>query len=110
MPIPLVLPIDSPLTVLPEPRLIPLPAAFVMIGSVPPTAGSGVEFHIDESHDDPAKSGHEPSGNRETGFLIRTGVGYNFDLGGFTLGPAVFLDTLRETTSLVWGISIGKGF
>ena len=73
-------------------------------------AGSGIEFHLEDTHQAASKSESESSTDREISFLFRTGLGYNFELGGFSVAPAVFLDTVRDTASLVWGINVGKGF
>ena len=59
--------------------------------------GVGAEFH--ESH-----------GQRETDFLTRVGVAYIFHRGQWSLNPGVQLDFVRDETSLVWGLYIGRGF
>jgi hypothetical protein len=46
----------------------------------------------------------------KTGFLIRTGLGYSFEVGGFQIVPSVDVDFLRNKTSLVWGVNFTKGF
>lgn len=42
-------------------------------------------------------------------FAGRIALGYDFHLGSFSLGPEIGFD-LGETQSVVFGISIGKGF
>jgi hypothetical protein len=46
----------------------------------------------------------------ETGFALRTGIVYDIEVYGFTLGPNLSIDFFRDKTSLVWGLNIGKGF
>lgn len=66
-------------------------------------AGAGVELH---------KTGHganEPS-KTESSFLLRFGAGYQIDLPGFSVTPLALLDLVRDTETVVWGVSLGKGF
>jgi len=62
------------------------------------------DVHAEEDH------GNGDHTSQETEFFMRIGVGYGFIAGGFTITPTVDLDIFRKHTSLVWGISIGKGF
>jgi len=43
-------------------------------------------------------------------FLFRLGAGYDIDLGNISLTPTVNLDFVEGEESLVFGISLGKGF
>ena len=66
-------------------------------------AGAGMEFY---------KEGHgttEPAETR-TSFLLRVGAGYIIELSGFSVTPLALLDLARDTESLVWGVSVAKGF
>ncbi|MFC2164527.1 hypothetical protein ACFLT2_05965 [Acidobacteriota bacterium] len=74
--------------------------------------GLEVAHHSEESGD---SHGEENHGNGEHSsqkakFLTRIGAGYNFNAGGFIITPTIDLDFLRSQTSLVWGITIGRGF
>ena len=66
-------------------------------------AASGVEFY---------KEGHgtHESTETKTSFLLRFGAGYQIDLPGFSVTPLALLDLVRNTETLVWGVSLGKGF
>ena len=46
----------------------------------------------------------------DTHVLLRIGAGYQFHVGKFSISPNVNLDMWRKHHSLVWGISIGRGF
>ena len=65
-------------------------------------AGPGLDIHKKE------EKSH--SNETEVGYVIRTGLGYDFEISGFTIGPNLSIDFFREKTSLVWGINIGRGF
>ena len=78
-------------------------------------AGPGLEIHEEEKKSHSASqsaSEMAEGGKRETKteFLIRTGLGYGFEVAGFQIGPNVGVDFLRNKTSLVWGVNIIKGF
>jgi hypothetical protein len=64
---------------------------------------SGVEFY---------KDGHGTTEHTETktSFLLRFGAGYQIELSGFSVTPLALLDLVRDTETLVWGVSLGKGF
>jgi len=62
------------------------------------------DVHAEEDH------GYGDHTSKETEFFIRIGMGYGFVAGGFVITPLIDLDFFRKHTSLVWGISIGKGF
>ena len=66
-------------------------------------AGGGVEFY-DDSH------GTTEQGETKASFLLRFGAGYQIELPGLSVTPLALLDLVRGTESLVWGISVGKGF
>jgi len=74
--------------------------------------GFEVAHHSEEGGDVHAEEDHSngDSTSQKTEFLIRIGIGYGFAAGGFTITPTIDLDFFRSHTSLVWGISIGKGF
>jgi hypothetical protein len=46
----------------------------------------------------------------ESAFLFRTGVGYEFELGEFTVMPEVNADFVDDETNLFFGASIGFKF
>ncbi len=66
-------------------------------------AAGGVEFYQG------GHGGDEPAETKAS-FLLRFGAGYNIELPGFTLTPVALLDLVRDTETLVWGVSVGKGF
>ena len=72
-------------------------------------AGPALEIH---KKDKKSNSETTSSSTTETGteFVIRTGIGYDIELGGFTIAPTLSFDFLRDGTTLVWGINLGKGF
>lgn len=53
----------------------------------------GLEFHADD-----------------TDFLIRFGVGYDFRVGRFTIGPDLSLDLTHHSRTLVYGVLAGIEF
>jgi len=74
--------------------------------------GFEVAHHSEEEGDVHAEEDHGNGDHtsKETEFFMRIGVGYGIVVGGFTITPIIDLDFFRKHTSLVWGISIGKGF
>jgi len=64
-------------------------------------SGPGIEILKEES-------GHSLDTKIE--FLYRIGLGHDFELGKFTITPSVDLDLVHHHNSVVWGVSIGKGF
>jgi hypothetical protein len=77
-------------------------------------AGPGFEVtrHSEEKPHCSCKEDQDPEHytSNKAKFLMRIGVGYNIDVGGFIITPTVDIDFLRTQTSLVWGIVIGRGF
>ena len=80
-------------------------------------AGPGVEIYEDEkerSSDSTVPSASKTSGEsyKETkaDFFMRAGLGYDFEVTGFTIGPNASFDFFREKVTFVWGIALGKGF
>ena len=63
--------------------------------------------HEEESEGVHAKETHT---SKETEFLLRIGMGYGFEVEGIAIIPTIDLDLFRGHNSLVWGLSIGKGF
>jgi hypothetical protein len=76
-------------------------------------AGPGLEIYKEKSHSASQSASEMAEGGKKetkTGFLIRTGLGYSFEVGGFQIVPSVDVDFLRNKTSLVWGVNFTKGF
>jgi len=72
-----------------------------------PSHGEGGEEH----HDAHAMENNESSEDGyKTHVLLRIGAGYHLQVGKFSISPVVNLDMWRQHHSLVWGISIGRGF
>ena len=46
----------------------------------------------------------------QTNFLLRFIAGYEMEFNGLTLAPTVSLDLVDGEESLVYGVSLGKGF
>ncbi|MFN2448097.1 MAG: hypothetical protein ABR606_21245 [Vicinamibacterales bacterium] len=42
--------------------------------------------------------------------LLRLGGGWDFHVGRFSLGPAVYLDIVKGHRALVYGVALGTGF
>jgi len=72
-------------------------------------AGPGLEFHKKKEKSSSERSGKSKT-ETDTEFLIRTGLGYDIELAGFTIAPTLSFDFLRSKTSMVWGLNLGKGF
>jgi len=72
-------------------------------------AGPGLEFNKKKKKSDSAMSGKSKT-ETETEFLIRTGIGYNIEVGAFTIAPNLSFDFLRNKTSMLWGINLAMGF
>ena len=53
---------------------------------------------------------HQSHGETETEFLVRLGAGYTFSKGQWSFTPGGYFDFVREETSLVWGLYVGRGF
>lgn len=97
--------------------LIVVPVIFQVYDGLFVLAGPGLEWF--PSHDEGGEEHHEAGavGNNEssgggysTHVLLRIGAGYHFQVGKFSISPVVNLDMWRQHHSLVWGISIGRGF
>ncbi len=78
-------------------------------------AGPGLEIHEEEEKSHSAvqsESGMAEGSKTETKakFIMRVGLGYDFEVSGFTIGPNLSVDSFRDKASLVWGVNIGKGF
>ncbi len=77
-------------------------------------AGPGLEiFEESKSHSGSQSAERSSSGSKEetiTKFLLRAGIGYDYEVRGFTIGPSVSVDFIESDTILVWGVNIGKGF
>ncbi|MDH3744352.1 MAG: hypothetical protein OES47_04535 [Acidobacteriota bacterium] len=43
-------------------------------------------------------------------FMVRAGLEYEFEVGGISVAPAVNLDFVDDEETLVYGLSVGKGF
>ncbi len=71
--------------------------------------GFEVAYHHHEEENE-GNHGEETHTSKETEFLLRIGVGYEFEVEGITITPAIALDVYSGHRSLVWGLSIGKGF
>lgn len=71
--------------------------------------GFEVAYHHHEegSEDVHAEETHT---KKETELLLRIGMGYGFEVEGIIITPTIDLDLFRGHKSLVWGLSIGKGF
>jgi hypothetical protein len=97
--------------------LIAVPVIFRAYKGLFVLAGPGLEWFPsheeegDEHHDPHAMGNSEGSeGGYDTHVLLRIGAGYQFHVGKFSITPVVNLDMWRKHHSLVWGISIGRGF
>ena len=78
-------------------------------------AGPGLEIHEEEekSHSAVQSESRMAGGSKtetKTEFIMRAGLGYDFEVSGFSIGPNLSVDFFRDKTSLVWGVNIGKGF
>ena len=75
-------------------------------------AGSGVELFKEVTSGTEGEGDQSAEGEVEakTSFLVRFGLGYNMQLGNLTVAPVVFLDLVRNTETLVWGVNLGTGF
>ncbi len=77
-------------------------------------AGPGLEiFEVDQSHSGSQSNKARSVGSKEgtnTKFLLRAGLGYDYEIRGFTLGPCISFDFIDSETFLVWGVNIGMGF
>jgi hypothetical protein len=71
--------------------------------------GFEVSYHHHEEENE-GNHGEETHTSKETEFLLRIGVGYEFEVEGIAITPAIAFDVFRGHGSLVWGLSIGKGF
>lgn len=54
--------------------------------------------------------GAEDKEDEDSEFLVRVGVLYDFEVGGFTVAPALEVDFVDDEEILVSGVNIGKGF
>jgi hypothetical protein len=97
--------------------LITIPVIFRAYKGLFFLAGPGLEWfshHVEggeEHHEALAEGNNESSeGGYENHILLRIGAGYHFQVGKFSISPMVNLDMWRQHHSLVWGISIGRGF
>lgn len=66
--------------------------------------GPGIEMvKVEGGHGD-----HDSETHKE--FLYRIGLGYDFDVAGFTMAPSLDVDFVGGESFLVLGLNIGKGF
>jgi len=77
--------------------------------------GPGLEIHEEKekSHSSVQSETGMAKGSKtetKTEFITRAGLGYEFEVSGFIIGPALSIDFFRNKTSLVWGVNFGKGF
>jgi len=77
--------------------------------------GPGLEIHEEKekSHSSVQSESGMAKGSKtetKTEFITRAGLGYDFEVSGFSIGPNLSVDFFRDKTSLVWGVNIGKGF
>lgn len=54
--------------------------------------------------------GVEDSEEEDSEFLIRAGVMYDFEVGGYSIAPALNVDLVDGEEVLVYGVNIGRGF
>ena len=50
----------------------------------------------------------EDESERETHFIFRVGVGYEFPVGGFSIVPSVDFDAIRSDPAAVYGVVLAK--
>lgn len=72
--------------------------------------GSGVELFKEVTSETGGARSAEGEVEAKSSFLVRVGLGYNMQLGILTVAPVVFLDLVRNTQTLVWGVNLGTGF
>ena len=72
-------------------------------------AGPAIEIHEKKKKSESAMSGKSKT-ETDVEFVLRTGLGYDIEVGGFTIAPNLSFDFLRSKTSMVWGLNFGKGF
>ena len=54
--------------------------------------------------------GVEDKKDHDAEFLVRAGLMYDFEVGGFTIAPAFNVDFVGDEEVLVYGVNVGKGF
>ena len=86
----------------------------VWLSDSPATIGEGASGHIVLSVEIPLEI-VEPDewpqeGTEFREFLVRAGVLYEFEVGGFSVASAFNVDFLDSDEVLVYGVNIGKGF
>jgi hypothetical protein len=93
--------------------LFGLPAYYYLNKNIWIRTGPAIEFfqtgNKQHSENTASSSGHDQTENK-TKFIWRIGFGYEFGFGALSLTPSVDLDLARSTTSIIWGINLGKGF
>ncbi len=57
-----------------------------------------------------AAPGFENKDDEDREFLVRLGVMYDFEVGGYTITPVFNVDLVDDEEVLVYGLNIGKGF
>lgn len=57
-----------------------------------------------------AAPGLEDKETEDAAFLVRAGVMYDFEIGGFSVAPAFNVDFVDSEEVLVYGVNIGKGW
>ena len=72
--------------------------------------GAGVELFKEVTSETDGARSAEGKVEAKSSFLVRLGLGYNIELGNLTVAPVVFLDLVRNTQTLVWGVNLGTGF
>ena len=71
--------------------------------------GPGFEV-VEEVHDAHTPAG-EGGSTHGAEFVMRASVLYEFDVGQWAIGPTLSVDAIGETkTSIVYGLSVGRGF
>ena len=54
--------------------------------------------------------GFEDRSSESREFLLRLGVSYDFEIGGFTIAPIFNVDFVDSEEIFVYGVNLGKGF
>ncbi len=75
-----------------------------LILGVAPGVGISDEIAVTETE------GGEQQVETQTNFLLRFIAGYETEFNGLTLAPTVSIDLVDGEESLVYGVSLGKGF
>ena len=73
-------------------------------------AGVPIVLHATNQLKFMAAPGFEDRSSESREFLVRLGVSYDFEVGGFTIAPALNVDIVDSEEIYVYGINLGKGF